>query len=199
MDKLHPHEVYHSRISQCDWNDLLALWKAIQADSTPGWEPGKAFEYLVLRAFQLEGAYIRWPYQVTVGDLVPQTETREIVEQIDGFIHTPDGLACLVECKDKGKDKKGMSIRVNIEPIAKLRNQLLRRPSAVIGIVFSRSGFTNPASLLARFTAPQIILLWTGDEVDIALQNHWFCKGLLAKYRTCVALGLPDYHILRGV
>lgn len=133
-----------------------------------------------------------WPYNVTMGELT-KTETEETVEQIDGFIHTANGLICLVECKDYGKN------RVNVEPIARLRNQLLRRPSGIIGIAFSRSGFTDPASLLARFTAPQIILLWGGDEVEIALQNQWFCKGLTAKYRVCVARGLPDYHISLGV
>jgi len=129
-----------------------------------------------------------WPYTVTIGELT-KTETQATAEQIDGFIHTVDGLACLVECKDYGKD------RVNVAPIAKLRNQLLRRPSVVIGIAFSRNGFTYPASLLARFTAPQIILLWDGDEVEFALQKQWFCKGLTAKYRFCVAKGLPDYHL----
>ncbi|MEA3341844.1 MAG: restriction endonuclease [Chloroflexota bacterium] len=185
-------EEYQNKIQQYSWKELLDLWKAIKADNTPGWGTGKAFEYLVLRAFQLEGAYVVWPYMVTIGELT-KTETKETAEQIDGFIHTVDGLACLVECKDYGKD------RVNVEPIAKLRNQLLRRPSVVIGIAFSRGGFTDPASLLARFTAPQIILLWGGDEVEIALQNQWFCKGLTAKYRVCVAKGLPDYHISHGV
>jgi hypothetical protein len=184
-------EEYRNKILQYDWNDLIDLWEAIKADDTPDWDAGKAFEYLVLRAFQLEGSHVRWPYKVTIGELT-KTETRKELEEIDGFIHTNDGLVCLVQCKDEG-------VRVNIEPIAKLRNQLLRRPSTVIGIVFSRSGFTDPASLLARFTAPQVILLWAGDEVEIALRNRWFCKGLMAKYRTCVAMGLPDYHISRGV
>ncbi len=189
---------YQDRILQYKWSDLLKLWEDIKAGDTPGWNAGKAFEYLVLRAFQLEGAYITWPYNVTIGELT-KTETKETVEQIDGFVHTNDGLACLIKCKDKGRDKDGNVIRVNIEPIAKLRNQLLRRPSAVIGVVFSSSGFTDPASLLARFTAPQIILLWGGDEVDMALRKKWFSKGLTAKYRTCVAKGLPDYHIAQGV
>jgi hypothetical protein len=53
------------------------------------------------------------------------------VEQIDGVVYS-DELACLVECKDEAG-------KVNFEPIAKLRNQLLRRPGAAIGMVFSRS------------------------------------------------------------
>lgn len=46
----------------------------IEAGNTPGWEPGKALEYFVLRAFQLEEAQVTFPYC--------------------------DGLACLTECKD---------------------------------------------------------------------------------------------------
>jgi len=182
---------YQSRISEYKWSDLLDLWQAIKAGDTPDWDAGKAFEYLVLQAFKLESAHVFWPYGVTLGD-VTGTETREILEQIDGFVHTNDGLACLVECKDETDP-------VNVEPIAKLRNQLLRRPSTVIGIVFSRSGFTAPALLLARFTAPQVILLWGGDEVEFALREECFCQGLTAKYRVCIAKGLPDYNISREV
>ncbi len=189
---------YRKKIKKYDWNGLSTLWKAVKSGDTSGWPSGRAFEYLVLRAFQLEGAYIHWPYKVTVGDLTG-TENRETAEQIDGFIHTKDGLACLIECKDKGTDKDGKIVRANVEPIAKLRNQLLRRPGTVIGIVFSRSGFTDPASLLARFAAPQIILLWGGDEVEIALGKKCFLKGLTAKYRACVTKGIPNYHIVQGV
>ncbi len=37
---------------------LLVLWRQIQDKNTPGWGPGKALEYLVLRAFQIEGATV---------------------------------------------------------------------------------------------------------------------------------------------
>lgn len=180
-------EEYRNKILEYKWDDLKGLWEAIKVDDTPGWEPGKAFEYLVLRAFQLEGSYVLWPYEVRIGELT-KTETSRPLEQIDGFIYTKDGLACLVECK-------GGENTVNVEPIAKLRNQLLRRPGTTIGIVFSRGGFSDPALLLAQFIAPQIILLWTGEEVEIALEKRWFCKGLVAKYRVCVAKGLSDHSI----
>ena len=65
-----------------------------------------------------------------------------IVEQIDGAVHT-NGLSCLIECKDQAGN-------VNIDPIAKLRNQLLRRPPAVCGILFSTSGFTEATEILTQ-------------------------------------------------
>ena len=160
---------------------LRQLWYAInegKADAY-GWDSGKALEYFVLRAFQLEGAEVRWPFDVKIAD--------STVEQIDGVIYS-DGLACLVECKD-------WSTKINIEPIAKLRNQLLRRPGASIGLVFSRQGFTDPALTLARFALPQTILLWTGEELSLALEKRMMREGLIAKYRRCVEEGLPDYNL----
>lgn len=178
-----------SRIVACDWPDLRKLWAAIESGSTTEWAPGKAFEYLVLRAFQLEGAEVEWPYSVRQAD-VARGGDESVVEQIDGFVMV-DGLACLLECKDQEKP-------LNIEPIAKMRNLLLRRSTHVIGLVISRSGFTEPAMLLARFLSPQTILLWNGDEVAYALETEGFRKGLAAKYKAYVTKGLPDYHIRTG-
>jgi len=170
---------YTRRINAYERTDLIKLWNAIKDGETPDWEAGKALEYLCLRAFQLEGAEIKWPYQVLVDG--------EELEQIDGVVYVRN-LACLIECKDH-------KTRVNFEPIAKLRNQLLRRPSGVIGSFFSVSGFTDPAVTLARFTAPQTILLWNGDELEYALQKQHIIEGLIAKYRYCVEHGLPNYNI----
>jgi len=73
----------------------------------------------------LEGFDVTYPYSVRVGGT--------IVEQIDGAIYT-DGLSCLVECKDQDSN-------IAIDPVAKLRNQLLRRPAGAVGVVFSTTGF----------------------------------------------------------
>lgn len=45
---------------------LLQLWEGIKTGSTPGWDAGKAFEYLIVRAFEIEGAEVRYPYLVQV-------------------------------------------------------------------------------------------------------------------------------------
>jgi hypothetical protein len=171
---------YQARIITYNWDDLRILWLEIKTKSTSNfWDEGKALEYLVLRAFQLDGAEVAWPYTVKIQDT--------IVEQIDGVVYT-DGLACLVECKDTAKE-------VNIEPIAKLRNQLLRRPATAIGSVFSRSGFTEPAVTLTGFVAPQSILLWGGEEIEYSLTNQCICRFLVKKYRVCVQNCIPNYDI----
>jgi len=172
---------YQQNIEDLDWDELLQLWERIKNGTTQeqGWASGKALEYLVLQAFKLSGAEVVWPYSVRLDE--------EEIEQIDGAVYLRD-IAFLVECKDH-------SSRINIEPIAKLRNQLLRRPGAVIGVVFSRKGFTNPASTLARFTSPQTILLWNGEEIEQVLKDRDFCRHLITKYRACIERGLPDFDI----
>jgi hypothetical protein len=172
---------YEVMIQSLQWDGLRALWQNIEQRNTQGWDAGKAFEYLVLRAFQLDGADVRYSYSVKLFG--------EEIEQVDGVVYVA-GLACLIESKDFA-DK----VNVDITPIAKLRNQLLRRPASTIGLVFSRTGFTDPARHLSYFSLPQTILLWTGDEIKYALEQEEICELLVLKYRGCVEDGLPDYDV----
>ena len=182
---------YERLIRQYDYKKLIKLWENVKkSEAIKGWGTGKAFEYLILRGFELEGGETRYSYSVTMGEVVYSEEKRTI-EQIDGAIYL-EGLSFLVECKDQSED-------IDIEAIAKLRNQLLRRPAGIIGVVFSRTAFTDSAVRLARFVSPQAILLVTGAEIDAALRGKYLCKGLVAKYRACVEKGMPDYNIERGL
>jgi hypothetical protein len=176
---------YVERIIELDWDGLRQLWAAIEDRQTPGWPPGKAFEHLVLRAFQLDGAEVRWPYAVRG---VGPVESREEIEQIDGAVYAK-GLWCLVQSKDTED-------RVNVQPIAILRNQLLRRPSPAIGLLFSVGGFTSPAQVLAGFLAPQTILLWNRDDIGYCVERQQVRSPLLRKYRACVEEGRADHSLL---
>ncbi|MEI7584768.1 hypothetical protein [Runella sp.] len=174
-------EEYKIKIQKKQKKGLIKLWKNIIDNKTPDWESGKAFEFLILRAFELEGALIRWPYSVSIFG--------ESVEQIDGVIHFEDiNISILAEFKDYSKN-------LNIEPIAKLRNQLLRRPSSAIGSVFSTTGFTDPALILSQFSAPQTILLWERDHIDFCLKHSKFKLGLLKKYRHVIKEGFPNFDV----
>lgn len=172
-----------SRIKQIvDWTGLRGLWSEILDEWTVDWEPGKALEYLVLRAFELdpdEPALVRYPYEVSLFD--------EKVEQIDGAVHLP-GLSCLVESKDWEKN-------VQFGPIAKMRSQLLRRPAGTIGLVFTRSTFTQPAIYLAHFTMPQAILLWSGVDIQVAMEEGRISQLLRYKYRICCETGVPEFDL----
>lgn len=39
---------YEQKIMALGWEELRTLWNEIEQRNTPGWEAGKAFEYLVL-------------------------------------------------------------------------------------------------------------------------------------------------------
>lgn len=143
---------------------------------TPGWPPGKALEYLIVRAFDLDGAKVRWPYETEMEGVV--------VEQIDGAI-VAGHLHCLIECKNESKP-------LAIAPIAKMRNQLQRRPPATIGLIFSTSGYTGLAQTLARYIGSQTILLWNPSEIEHVVKRKRIVALLEAKYRYCVETGVND-------
>jgi hypothetical protein len=113
-----------------------------------------------------------------------------VVEQIYGAVYS-DNLSCLVGCKDQESN-------LTIDPMAKLRNQLLRRPLGVVGLVFSSTGFTESMLIPAQYSANQAILLWNGSEVTYALTYQKTRAGLTQKYRYCVEQGLPHYNLNIG-
>ncbi len=175
-----------AKISKLDWAGLQSLWKAIQAGDTPGWGEGEALEYLAIRAFELdpdESVMVRYPYEVWLFG--------EKVEEIDGAIHL-NGLSCIVESKQWGKN-------IPIGPIVKMRSQLLRRPAATIGLVFSKMDFTTPAIYLSYFTMPQAVLLWSDYDIQIALDEGRICKFLRLKHRMCCEKGVPNYDLREEV
>ncbi|KRB42044.1 restriction endonuclease [Phenylobacterium sp. Root700] len=169
---------YVKKVRRLNWDGLEALWTKIQERNTKGWAAGKAFEHLILRAFELSDVDVTWPYDVKLAD--------QIVEQIDGMVQR-DGLAALIEAKD-------YDANLNVEPLAKLRNQLLRRPSGVVGCAFSSKGFTDPAKTLAQYMSPQAILLWQQPEIGHLLTNtRDFKAALKKKHYWLLRTGSPDY------
>jgi hypothetical protein len=166
---------YIKRAEKMDWKALRKLWKAIQAEKTPDWDGGKALEHLVVRAFKLNGLEAEYPYDVPPGG--------KPLEQIDGLVRL-DYATFLIECKDQET--------VDIEVIAKLRNQLMRRPDTTLGCVFTAGDFTEPALTLADFAVPHRILLWTGVDIDGCLTAENFGAVLREKYRHLCKYGMTD-------
>ena len=169
---------YVARIRGLDQKGIVRLWTKIESRKVHGWPSGKALEYLVIRLFELDGATVEYPYNVF------DRATNQILEQIDGFVQV-DGLSMLIETKD-------FRDPMNVEPIAKLRNQLLRRPAGLVGSIFSYSGFTDPAAVLAAFCAPQAILLWTGDEIAAVVDGYSITSAMRIKYSILLRDGVPD-------
>lgn len=177
---------YVEKIRKLDWKGLTGLWEEIKNCDTPGWEPGKAFEYLVLRIFELDNLEVKYPFSVSL------PYNGKPMEQIDGVVYI-DNLAVLVESKDYSFQKKKRDL--NIEPIAKLRNQLLRRPFISIGCVFSAGGFTEPVSSLIDYLGNDTILLWQGEEVDFCIKENKIKEYFKVKFQNRVEYGIHDYNI----
>ncbi len=62
---------------------LLKLWSQIDSGNVPNWDSSKAFECLVLRAFELEGAKVQYPFSVV--------KNSQSIEQIDGVVYSGTG------------------------------------------------------------------------------------------------------------
>lgn len=166
---------YIDKAKLMDWDDLDGLWSEIKSEQTLGWDNGAALEYLVVRAFERCGLPVEYSY-----DVPPAGNP---AEQIDGIVYM-DGLAFLIECKDKKSNDVGV--------IAKVRHQLDRRPPTAFGCIFVVGSFTQPALLLTDLTPPQRILLWEHDDIESALQHRNFGAALLLKYRNLCRFGLTD-------
>jgi hypothetical protein len=167
---------YVKRAEAMSWKALNALWEQIKADDTPDWESGKAFEHLVIRAFRLNKLEAEYPYHVPPGG--------KPLEQMDGLVH----LQCytfLIECKDKDS--------VDVVTIAKLRNQLERRPGTTFGCVFTTGSFTDEALTITDFSVPHRILLWDELDIERSLKKKNFGAILLEKYRLLCKYGFTDH------
>lgn len=152
-----------------------------------GWPPGKAFEHIILRCFELASAEVTYPFEVQI-DNTP-------VEQIDGAVRT-DRVYMLVESKHH-------KTRIDVEPIAKIKNQLSRRPAGIVASVFSMNGFSEPAKILTRHTHPLNVLLWEKEETEAIIIDA--IRGaarpidaLHQKYKFAVERAMPDYNIMVG-
>jgi hypothetical protein len=167
---------YIEWIRAMNWPELRGLWEKITSQDTPDWAPGKALEHLVVRAFELGKLEVEYPYHVPPGG--------NPLEQIDGIIYLPHHIY-LLECKDEDV--------TDIAALAKLRNQLMRRPDTTLGCVFTRDHFSTPAVIVADFATPQRILLWSNGDIEAGLRGENFAAMLQSKYRELCKYGLTDH------
>ena len=130
----------------------------------------------MVRAFALSGLRAEYPYEVPLGS--------RTLEQIDGMVYLGD-VPFLIECKDRRA--------VDMLVVAKMRNQLMRRPPSTMGCVFASGEFTVPATVLCDFAAPHRITLWSGKDITTALGERNFAKPLRRKYEELCMFGLTDH------
>jgi hypothetical protein len=158
--------------------DLVNKWRSIRSNrEISGWAPGKAFEYLVIRAFQLEETDVRWPFEVTY----PQKFG--IVEQLDGIVYV-DHRPFIIESKDRND-------AVTIGTVAKLRFRLEKRPPGTMAVLFSVGRISTPTEVFAQFASPLNVLLWSAADMEVALHSSGMTDGLRRKFAHAVQYGLP--------
>ncbi|WP_224243591.1 hypothetical protein [Hyalangium gracile] len=171
---------YRERVARLDIAGLRRMWEVLSVgDNLSGWPPGRALEYLVLRAFQLEGAEVTWPYEVRRRGV--------LLEQVDGAIYV-DGVTCLIETKAQSEP-------IDFMAISRMKARLMRRPRTVIGAVFSVGEFTQAALHLVECLPPPDVLLWTGDDIRWALEWQAMREGLRRKLRHAIEQGFVDLEL----
>ena len=164
-----------------NWEELVETWmrrKDEEMEDVGG--QGKVFEYAIIHAFEIEGAQVKYPYNVHSPHVI--SEENKILEQIDGVIYV-NGLYVIAESKDY------KITNTDIEPLAKLQVRLRRRPSSVIGCLFCASNFTWPAQVLIESLMPHTILLWNKSDIEYCYRHHCFVKGLQLKYKSVIEDG----------
>lgn len=175
----------------------MELWATFNQDDSElkKYPKGKVLEFIILRAFELElqntdipedrntphiihSGYVKYPFDVKYPKF-NERDCKDILEQIDGSICC-DGLYSLIEFKDYTEDK------ISVEPLAKMRNMLSRRHGSVFGMFFSKTPFTMPAIIQVQFMAPQIILLWSFEEMDFCMHEFSFIECMKWKYSKAI-------------
>lgn len=177
MDEAGKSAEYRAKVLALDGMGVRRMWQVVLAgDNLLGWPPGKALEYLILRAFQLEGAEVTWPYEVRRNGL--------LLEQIDGAVYF-DGLACLVEAK-------AWSTPLDFSVIAKMKAQLLRRPTMTLGVVFMLGGVSAAAVSMIHLLPPPNVQLWIGEDLAWAMERGALREGVRRKLRHAIEQGFED-------
>jgi hypothetical protein len=174
-----------------DWAELQAVWSELLLSPSRfcgaeigAQEAGWAFEWWVYEAFRLSGADGQPPFVVRLGP--------SLVEEIDGAVFASFG-AFLVECKFQ-------DAKVTIEPIVKLRSQLERRPPNTMGVIFSKSGFTNEAVILLSHLSPCNVLLFDGDDLELVQRRpDSMVQALHVKHRAAVMEAEPFAKLRRTI
>lgn len=173
-----------STIRSYNWPKLRKFWSQIKDGNTPGWSNGKALEYLLVRAFDLDGAEVVYPYNNTI---------HNAKEQFDGYVYVRElGAGFLIECKD-------WSDNVSFDQLAKLHGRLTYRMPSTYGIFLSKNGFSASALELIFMMHPHNILLWSFNDIDECFKNHKFMKALKYKYQYAMMTANPTIAVLDGV
>lgn len=173
-----------NKIRTYNWEGLKRLWLKVQKHNTPGWEAGKALEYMIIRAFDLEGVEVAYPYS---------NKVINAQEQFDGYVFIKDlGVGFIFECKDWAKN-------VAFDELAKVHGRLTYRTPTTFGVFVSRNGFTPSATELMYMMHPHNVLLWSFEDIEECFKHHKFVKALKYKYQYAMMTANPNIAVIDGL
>lgn len=168
---------YEQKIKDYHHEGLITLWDDYLKKSYDKtfWKSGKLLEYIVLRGFEIEqDGCVTYPYEVKY----KLYNYKNAIEQIDGAVHV-DELHALVECKD-------YRAKIKVEPLSKMRNQLAKRHGSLFGMFFTVKNLTTPTQIQVQYMAPQMIIIWTKEDIDYCIRQGKFIECMKVKYRMAV-------------
>lgn len=172
------------RIQTYNWAKLERLWNKIRDSKKTGWADGKALEYMFVRAFDLEGAEVVYPYN---------NQVLKAQEQIDGYVYVRDlGTGFIIECKD-------WSENVSFDEMAKLHGRLIYRMASTYGIFLSKTGYTPSAVELMYVMQPHNVIMWNSEDVDECFKKHKFLKALKYKFQYAMVTTDPMIGVIDGL
>lgn len=172
------------RIQTYDWAKLERLWEKVRDGKKTRWSDGKALEYLFIRAFELEGIDVEYPYC---------NKVEKYEEQVDGYLSTRNPeVSFLVECKD-------WSNKVTFDELAKLNSRLSYRIPSVLGVFVSMSDYTPSAMELLFMMQPRRIILWSKNDINECFKHHKFTKALIHKYHYALMTADHNRAVIDGL
>jgi hypothetical protein len=65
----------------------------------------------------------------------------------------------------------------------------------MIGLLFSTSRYGTAAEVFAQFASPPNVLLWSGDDLDVALSKACMVDALREKLRYAQEYGIPLFPL----
>ncbi len=179
-----------------DWDELSEIWSALlppldddaerfvpsfRGNELTPHQAGSVFERWIVEAFRLDGADVDAPYVVTM------TTSRRPMEQIDGLVRS-HWQAFIIESKNWAKD-------VDFAPIARLNEQVQRRPPSTLGLVFSSKGFTSACIDLVAMIRPLRILLFDRLDLEHVVRERNMVIALQTKWHLAVKYGKPSLPV----
>jgi hypothetical protein len=159
-----------NRIQAYDWPMLRSFWDEIKnnntANLTPSWASGKAFEYFIIRCFELSGCEVVYAFDVTNRQAGIKNNNKSF-QQIDGIVYLTINFPFVIEAKNEAGNAKEADID-------KLIGRLGQRPPQTMGCFFDTKGYSDGVLFQLLSKPNKNLLLWEKLDIDFLFSDANF-------------------------